>query len=233
MNGRVLVLRPSPGAEATAARAVALGLEPVIAPLFIVKRRGWSLPGTLGFAGVMFTSANAARHAGPLPATLLDKPAYAVGAATAAAARAAGFRDVRSGSGDAMALLAQAADDGVTSLLHLAGREHRAPTHPAIRIERRIVYAADPVGALPPAAIEALKAGAVALLHSPRGARLFGDLIADRPNVAVAAISPAALAAAGPGWAAALAAARPDDAALLAAAARLCNDLAQEQDDPA
>ena len=90
-----------------------------------------------------------------------------------------------------------------------------------IAIDRRIVYAAEAVENLPEAARAALP-DAVALLHSPRAARLFARLV-DPTGIAIAAISPAALAAAGAGWRIAEAAERPTDASLLAVAAKLCN----------
>ena len=153
-------------------------------------------------------------------------PVYAVGEVTAAAARAAGFARVVAGSDDAAAIVARAASDGMRRLLHLAGREHRAVTHPAVTIDRAIVYASDAVARLPDRARTALEQGAVALLHSPRAAALFARLLDDagmaRGRAAIAALSPAVAAAAGPGWRASAVAARPTDAALLAAAVKLC-----------
>ena len=45
MTGRVLILRPQPGADETAERARALGLEAVVAPLFEVGPLAWTGPG--------------------------------------------------------------------------------------------------------------------------------------------------------------------------------------------
>jgi len=226
MRPRLLILRPEPGGSATAARAAALGWQTVRAPLFQITPIDWSPPGPAGFDAVMMTSAHAARLAGAGLAGLVHLPLYAVGLATAEAARRAGFADIRTGVRDAEALIAMAAADGIASLLHLAAREHRTTNRPGIAVDRRIVYAADPVGRLPDAARSALAGGAITFLHSPRAAALFASLAdaADiaRAEIRIAAISPAALAAAGEGWAAALAAASPDDDALLAAAARLC-----------
>jgi uroporphyrinogen-III synthase len=70
--------------------------------------------------------------------------------------------------------------------------------------------------------------GAVAVIHSPRAARRLFDLVPARKSIAVAAISPAAAAAAGEGWAAVESAAEPTDDALLALAARLCDKPAPE-----
>jgi uroporphyrinogen-III synthase len=211
----LLVLRPEPGAAATVAAARAMGLDAVAAPLFTVRAVDWAPPVELPDA-VLMTSANAARLGGPGLAALSDRPLYAVGAATAEAARAAGFRHVVAGSNDVEAIVTQAHADGIGRLLHLAGREHRG-----LPMDRCIVYVADPVDVLPEAARTALPE-AVALLHSPRAARLFATLV-DPAAVRIAAISAAARDAAGPGWQATAVAEQPTDASLLAAAAKLCN----------
>lgn len=220
MSRPLIVLRPEPGASATAARACAAGWDPVVAPLFTVRAIAWPPPDERPRA-LLLTSANAARLGGDGLAALTNLPVYAVGAATADAARRAGFTRIVTGDGDAAAILTRAAGEGVTHLLHLAGREHRAVGLDGIRVERRIVYAADPVAALPDAAWTVLPQAA-ALLHSPRAAALFATLV-DPSDVMIAAISPATLAAAGPGWRAAAAAAAPTDASLLAVAAGLCD----------
>ncbi|USI74279.1 uroporphyrinogen-III synthase [Sphingomonas morindae] len=216
MSRAVLVLRPAPGAEETARAAEALGLAPVVAPLFTVRPIAWTPPPAPPEA-ILMTSANAAREGGAALAAYRALPVYAVGAATAEAARAAGFSRIIAGEAGIEAIVARAEAEGVTRLLHLAGREHR----PA-RAEVRIVYAADAVETLPEAARQALPQ-AVALLHSPRAAARFAALVESRGDVAVAAISARALAAAGPGWRATAIAARPTDRALLAAAAKLCD----------
>ena len=214
---QVLVLRPEPGAQATAARAAALGFTPVVAPILTVAGQAWTPPAEQPDA-LMLTSANAVRHAGPELARYRTLRVYAVGLATAEIARAAGLADIRIGPSDAAALLDLMARDGIGHALHLAGREHKEVGHPAVNVTRRVVYAADPVAALPEYAREALAAGAVALLHSPRTAALFASLVTDRSKIAIAAISPAAAAAAGDGWRAVAVAAEPNDASLLAAA---------------
>ena len=227
MKPTLLILRPEPGNSATAARAAALGWGTIQAPLFTVSPIPWSAPDPRAFDAVMLTSANAARLGAAALARFTYLPLYAVGRATAEAARQTGFSDIRCGSSDAEALIAQAAADGITSILHLAGREHRPAPSGGIMIDHRIVYAAEPADRLPDQVQSALGKGAVALLHSPRAAALFADLLGDAgipcANVRIAAISPAALAAAGTGWQASIAAPAPDDEALLAAAARLCN----------
>ena len=217
MTRPVLVLRPQPGADATAARAAALGLEAIVAPLFRIAPRDWQMPDGR-FDALLLTSANAARA---LDARLdRGMRVYAVGDATAAAARAAGFADIVQGEGRVADLARQAAADGAKSVLHLAGEDRTAFDPAGLRIETRTVYAAEPC-APPPAFAEGLEQGAVALLHSARAARRFRQLAG--PGHRIAAISPAVREAAGEGWAAAAVAERPDDDALLAATARLCH----------
>jgi uroporphyrinogen-III synthase len=226
MTGRLLVLRPEPGASATVRAAEALGWEAVSAPLFTIGACDWQPADPASVDAILMTSANAARLGGDGLSPLLGLPLYAVGATTAEAARGAGFSDVRVGDGDAATIVALAAEDGIAKLLHLAGREHREVRQPGVTIEGRIVYRADPVERLPDPALAALEQGAVALIHSPRAGQLFAELVDKaklaRSDIQLAAISPAALASAGAGWRRAIAAELPTDSALLAAAARLC-----------
>ncbi len=221
MSATLLVLRPEPGAAATASAARAMGLGAIVAPLFTVHPLEWALPDNLPDA-LLLTSAHAARLGGGQLSALHGLPVYAVGKATATAAREAGFAEVTAGEGGAETIIARAARDGRHHLLHLCGREHRAVAHASIAIERRLVYAADAVESLPEAARAALREGAVALLHSPRAAALFATLI-DPTDVMIAAISAATLAAAGTRWRATAIADTPTDTSLLAAAAKLCN----------
>jgi uroporphyrinogen-III synthase len=216
----VLILRPEPGASESAARARALGLEPVVAPLFAIRPLAWNMPAG-AFDALLLTSANAARHAGPGLAALLTLPCFAVGEATAAAAAAAGLARVDAATGDAADAVAAMAAAGARRALHLCGRDHVAADRPGIAIERRIVYAAEPVAKLPEAAAAALPQ-ALVLLHSPRAAARFAQLAGDRGAIRIAAISAAAAAAAGGGWAELAVAPRPRDQALLELAARLC-----------
>jgi uroporphyrinogen-III synthase len=220
MSRPLLVLRPQPGNAATVAAARAAGLEAIAASLFEIRPLGWTLPDRRPDA-VLMTSANAVRHGGPDLAALTDLPVYAVGAATAEFARDAGFGRVVTGDGDVDAVLALARRDGIASLLHLAGRDYRPPATLDITIERRFVYVAEAVEALPNIARDALPE-AVVLLHSLRAARLFASFI-DPADISIAAISPATLAAAGDGWRASQVAEQPTDASLLAVAAKLCD----------
>jgi uroporphyrinogen-III synthase len=230
----LLVLRPEPGAGATAARIRAAGEEATVAPLFSIAPVSWSSPDASQHDALLLTSANAIRHAGAQLAALAGLPAYAVGEATAAAARQAGLTIAAVGDGDARALLARVAAAGIERPLHLCGADHVGRGHAGLSITRRIVYRAEAAATLAPPAMDALADGAVALLHSPRAAALFADLVARaelrRDDIRIAAISPVALDAAGEGWAARAVAVSPNDDTLLAAAAGLCKTGAGKTD---
>lgn len=226
----ILVIRPEPGASATAARAEALGLEVVKAPLFEARAMAWEKPEGR-FDAVAMTSAQAARLGGPGLAALRALPLWAVGARTAEAAREAGFLHVHVAGGDAEQLFAAMTKAGARKVLRLAGREHMpTPPFPG-EVVTVPVYAAEAASDLPGAARGALGAGALALLHSPRAARVLTALAGKVGTTLSAseavAISPAAAEAAGGGWRAVHVAATKTDGAMLALAARLCNNRAR------
>lgn len=215
---RLLVVRPEPGAAATAARLRALGHEPISIPLLATEALDWQPPERPPEA-VIITSAAAVRHAGPAAAALHDVPLFCVGDATAAAARGAGWRDVAVGPGTLQGLIDQLAHAGPRHLLHLAGEDRTPVIIPAaLTITTCTLYRARllPLPMLVP--VDGI------LLHSPRTARHvaaeWDRLGGRRDRVRLFAISPLALAAAGPGWRGGDAAPSPDDAALLAMLAK-------------
>ena len=223
---RVLVTRPQPGASATAARLAALGHEAVVVPLLTLRACDWTPPETLPDA-LLFTSANAVRLGGPELATLAAVPVIAVGSATAAAVRAAGFTVALTGDGGIAELIPQIAAAGFGRILHLAGAERiDAGWPPGVDIDRRTVYAANGAASLPESVCQLLAGGApdapLVLLYSPRTAAIFAALCErhalPRGGIVIAAISAAATAAAGTGWRAVATAPSPSEAALFAAA---------------
>jgi uroporphyrinogen-III synthase len=218
---RLVVLRPEPGASATVERAQALGLEAVAMPLFEVEPVAWEVPDPSAFDVLLLTSANAVRHGGAGLESLFKLPVYAVGRTTAAAAHNAGFKGAGVDIGGLESLLGSIRQD--LRMLHLCG-EHR------IELDARQAITAVPVyraNALPPPADLLDIAGQVVAVHSPRAGRRLAELVdqagIDRASIHIAAISEAAAAAAGDGWAQREAAETPDDSALLALAARLCD----------
>ena len=219
---RVAVLRPEAGGSATLARAREIGLEAFALPLFELQSVSWALPDLSGLDALLLTSANAVRHAGAQLASCRNLPAHTVGEATAGAAREGGLNVTSVGEGGVDELLASLPAN--LRLLHLVGRERRAPIEPRQLIVAVPVYDAVP---LPAPDLRSLK-DAVALVHSPRAGGRLAELATDRSDTGIAAISPAAAAACGTGWQAIAAADRPDDAALLSLAARMCQEAQPE-----
>ena len=223
---RLLVLRPEPGASMTVERARLRGLDALAVPLFEVEPVEWHAPDASTFDGLLLTSANAVRHGGDKLSGLRSLAVHAVGAATTQAARDAGFEVATTGEAGLDQLLASLGAG--LRLLHLCGEDRRPTGDAPQSITPVIVYRA-----VPRTGVDLARAqGSVALVHSPRAAERFAELIdnggLDRSATAVAAISPAAAEAVGQGWAAVEAAESPNDEALLALAERLCNKLGRQ-----
>lgn len=218
----LVIVRPEPGASATAGAARRLGLTPVLMPLFEIQPLQRQLPASEEYDGLLLTSVNALRHGGPNLAQL-RLPAYCVGDATAAAARESGLAIARVGDGGVDSLLERLPPR--LRLLHLCGADWRQPQGGTQSIDHVPVYRSVEVPR--PANIRQIE-GAVVALHSPRAAsavaRHCADVGVDRSGIAIAAISGAAAEASGGGWETVESASVPTDSALLAIAARLCNN---------
>lgn len=209
----LVILRPEPGASATAARARELGLDVRLHPLFAPEALAWTLPEG-EFDALLLTSANAVRLAGALPRL----PVHAVGEASARAAREAGLEVATVGDGGVEDLL-DTLPEGLR-LLHLSGEERILPAKPRQRITSVAVYRMAPL----PLPASALLEGTVALIHSPAAGRRLAEVDCSRQAVRVAAISPAVAEACGTGWARCAAAEAPNDRALLSLATKLCEE---------
>jgi uroporphyrinogen-III synthase len=178
----VLITRPEPGASETARRLASLGFAPVLAPVLHVVARTLGDPGTP--QAVLVTSGNALAA---LPEALRGTLLLAVGDATAARARAAGFRRVHSAGRDAVALAEVAAElcrpaAGPLLLASGAGQGQALAADlraRGFRVRRRVAYAAQPATALPVAARDALDAGSLraALFFSAQTARVFMSIL--------------------------------------------------------
>ena len=212
---KVIVLRPEPGASETLAKARELGLEPVSVPLFDIEAMDWAMPDG-AFDGVLLTSANAVRQAGDALQELRALPAYAVGDATAEAARDAGF-DIKA-TGDAGVERLLGSIDQELRLIHLCGEDRKQVTARQ-EITPVAVYRSKAVVG---PKLDRLN-GNVVLVHSPRAGARLGELVEDKSDIAIVAISKAAADAAGGGWESVQAANEPTDDAMLALAAELCN----------
>jgi uroporphyrinogen-III synthase len=199
----ILVTRPQPDNEATAASLRARGFDVLLAPTLRFESVAWPDDPAADYAGVIVTSANALRAVEPQLAErgLLGLPLFAVGERTASAARGAGFGMVISADGDAADLrdlvVAKAgkfaeAEKSKKSrksgkarpLLYLAGADLSRDlagelARHGIEVVTRITYRMVASPGLPREACDAIAANRVeAVLHySARSARAFLDAI--------------------------------------------------------
>lgn len=179
-DGLVLVTRPQPDADLFAMALNEAGMAPLVCPLIHINfDRTPSLP--KGITGWALTSANGARALGQLDVIDRTLPAWCVGPATAAAARAAGLSvaGVADSSVESLAALIAAAGPG-GKVCHVTG-SHRAGNLvaalgeggiSAIAVQAYDAVAADALPERAAAAIASGRAGQV-VLFSPRTATLF------------------------------------------------------------
>jgi uroporphyrinogen-III synthase len=228
---RLLVTRPLDDAQALAERLAARGHAATVEPLLTIAPDLRAPLDLSGIHALVFTSANGVR-AYALRSPRRDLPVFAVGAATAAAAREIGFANVASAEGDVAALeetIAARVSPAEGPLLHVAGAVVAGDLAGRLAargytLRRATLYAAEPAPRLSAAAQAALEGGTLdgVLLFSPRSAAIFVELTA-APALRAAvgrltlfALSPAvAQAAAAAGWRRVVVAPQPDEPALL------------------
>ncbi len=232
MERRVLVLRPQPGAGATASRLTAKGFAPVLLPLSRIIASSLALPAGLSeVAAVAATSANALRHADPsLVALLRPKPLFAVGAATAAAARDAGFDVAHVGTTDGLELARQVADrlPAGAAVAYLCGKVRRPEFEQDLAARGLAVLPLPTYDTLPVVCSDAELQELLghepiwaAMVHSPNAGAAFAALAtrsAAMPlleNARIAAISAPAAAAVGSGFGRVEVAEAPSEEAML------------------
>lgn len=203
-KGFVLITRPLPAAMETARRLAEIGLTPLVAPVLSTTLYQTRLPRPDSVQALLLTSANAVAA---VSAEYHCLPVFAVGNATAAAARAAGFSRVTNAAGNAVdlaGLVRRLCDPDRGSLLfpgaaRLAVDIAKPLREAGFRVIRRVVYRTDAVAALAAPARAALAAGGVvaALFFSPASARAFGTLLrAALPPTCLARVEAIAISAA-------------------------------------
>jgi uroporphyrinogen-III synthase len=180
---RFIVTRPEADARAVAQRLESAGHEVVKAPLMAIARRPGVIP-QRRYRAVLITSANGARALADHPdrQRLAGAEAHAVGPASAAAMRAAGWGAgaVHQAPGDVAGLIAAVQahlQPAEGPLLHVSGETVTGDLEGALArsgfaVDRVVLYAAEPARALPPTAARALTTGwaDAVLLYSPRTA---------------------------------------------------------------
>ena len=182
---RLLLTRPEPDAQRTAAALRAQGHDVITAPLLRIEPAPEAQFDTGPWAAILITSANAASavavHA--RMTELLALPVFAVGRRSAGAMAAAGFADVTSADGNVSELvrLVGARLRPAARLLYLAGEDRSGNLAGDLRargfaVETAVIYRAVAATRLPPAAAQALAGGVDGVLHfSRRSAEVFVD----------------------------------------------------------
>jgi uroporphyrinogen-III synthase len=233
---KALVTRPREDCAALVAHLTARGIASVLEPMleirFAADGANVLAPHLDGAQAVLFTSANGVR-AFANASQRRDLPAFAVGDASAAAARAAGFGTVESAHGavaELAALVRRLLSPERGALVHaaasaVAGDLAGTLGAAGFAVRRAVLYEAVPAAALSGATAAMLAEGRVelAVFFSPRTAASFvrlaraSGLNAACRAIAALALSPAVAAAleAMP-WRAVRIAAAPTEAALLA-----------------
>jgi uroporphyrinogen-III synthase len=187
----VLVTRPHPDNETTAAALRAADFEVLLAPMLRFEPVAFDDDMDARFSAVIVTSANAVRGIEPdlKGHRLLELPLFAVGEHSAAAARHAGFCNVIPADGDAANLrdlvLARVEAKQVkkaSTLLYLAGADLARDlagelSERGFRVVTQTTYRMTPVHSLPREVCDAFAAHQIeAVLHySRRSARAFLD----------------------------------------------------------
>jgi uroporphyrinogen-III synthase len=161
---RLLVTRPEPDCERTAAALREYGHDAIIAPLLRIEPLADADFGQGPFAGVVITSVNGARWLASHPRRqeVIDLPVFAVGRRSADAARAAGFSAVISADQDVRALARLIAQrPGAAPLLYVAALDRGGDLAGdlaalGIAVETVVAYRADKATELPETAQRAL-----------------------------------------------------------------------------
>ncbi len=228
---RVLITRPREDARALAEELAARGVGAIVEPIIEITPLSAGDLDLEGVQAILLTSANGARALAEATRRR-DVGVLAVGEATAAAARAAGYADVAAAGGDVEALatlVGERCDPAAGPLIHVSGSAVSGDLGGRLAargfiVRRVVLYEAREAAKLSDAATDALSRGALdaVLLFSPRTANAFVTL-AERAGLAVALGRVEALCLSGAvadaarrvAWQEVRVAARPDQAALL------------------
>jgi len=183
---KVLVTRPEADAAPIAAELAARGHAVMVEPLLTIVAKPDAVVDLSDVQALALTSANGARALAERT-TRRDLPVFAVGDATAAAARAAGFAAIESAGGDVGALaslIASRLGPGAGAIFHPAARHVAGDLKGNLEaagftVRRVALYESEPSPALSEATAAALRDGRIdaALFFSPRTGRTFVRLL--------------------------------------------------------
>ncbi len=182
---RILITRPRQDADSFAATLAARGIDVTVEPLLTIQPVAAPAIDLDGVQAILFTSANGVRCFAAAERRR-DLKVFAVGDASAVAARDAGFAAVESAGGDVASLATLVTDrlqprDG--ALLHAAGASLAGDLKGQLEaagfvVRRTVLYDAVPAQELSPSTLMNLRLGGIdaIALFSPRSARTFAWL---------------------------------------------------------
>lgn len=181
----VLLTRAYDDSARIAADLAGQGIESLIWPLMQIVPLGGQVHVPEGTEAVLLTSAHAAHRCRNVPG-LTGLPAFCVGAATAEAARQAGFGAAVSGPGTADGLADLALRSGHTRFFYLRGREISTDLVgllSGVHVDQCVVYGADAVETVDPVVDQALQHGqiGVATVWSARQGAILSGFASDHP----------------------------------------------------
>ncbi len=191
MTLRALVTRPEEDAAPLAAALAERGIDVTLEPLLAIRPLPEAPIDLTGVQALLFTSANGVRSFAELAGGRdlvgwRELPVFAVGNATGAAARSAGFTQVESAAGDVAALarlVAERLDPKAGALFHAAGSAVAGDLaglleQAGFTLRREMLYEARPADQLSPATVTNLANGRfdLVLFFSPRTAATFATL---------------------------------------------------------
>jgi uroporphyrinogen-III synthase len=194
----LMITRPEPDARTLMAALAGRGHQGTLEPLLQVAYAGDAIIDLEGAQALIATSRNALRalKANPVLTAARRLPLFAVGPATAAAARSLGFDLVVTGAGTAQELVTHivaVADPAAGLLVQLRGDGQAIDLKSELeaqgfRVAQHIVYRMLPVAALSARAVESLAVGEIdgVILMSPRTAAIYASLMRKQGLVAVA-----------------------------------------------
>jgi uroporphyrinogen-III synthase len=193
---KILVTRPLEDGRQIAARLAEMGHQALLAPLLEPRFFDGPEPALDGVQAVLATSANGVR-ALSRRTQRRDIPIFAVGPQTAEEAAKAGFAEVRSADGDAVALAEAAAHwarpDSV--LLHVCGEDAPGTLADTLAahgfaVRRAVLYGMAAAAELPSETTAALRDGWLdaVMFFSPRTAGLFLELARGLPIARLTAL---------------------------------------------
>ena len=183
---RVLVTRPLDDARRTARELATRGHDALLAPLSEIRTIDAPEPQLDGVQAVLATSSNGIRAFAGV-CRRRDVPVFAVGANTAATARAAGFLRVTSAEGDSKALAAAVRNSlqpATGALLHATGKNGARDfcgelAEAGFDVRTCELYEAVPCDQSPTEAVTAFQQGGIdaVLVLSPENGRMLAESI--------------------------------------------------------